>query len=472
MVDIGRMKTRSLLFSLCVWTLGVACSLGANAPQDADPDESFPLRHRDHVDALHAANQAAHAEHPHILVRRGLLADREQRYIDVIAEASGLPPGDPAEFMIISDTSGHDYEALAISYAKPSDIHEALLFIGMNEGAPYNPAALRFFPKGERVLITFFWTDAEGNEHQRRAEELIIDDRTSSALPHDGFVFVGSQWIEEDGARVYAADAYGPQSILSLYNEPTTVFDVPRDVSQRDVYGLLRPYPERQAPHGQLLRIRFTPESTDGQRRTTDVTLDIRPGADDAPIHLTLIDRTGTPLHDEPDLHRVLAALNRITERGETPFLALRIDDRTPLNELRDLARLLRTFQQEGQLQLEPPAPGDLFYRAFLPVPAHRDRAQRPSQALELHLNRADNGFTGRVVEIEDTRDRREDAFDPRVEEHAVASPEALRTTLAEIDHRLPVLLVFVSGDETYGAVMDWIRPVQDTHAMIHLFLE
>ncbi len=445
----------------------------ATPPQDADPDAMFVLRHHDHVDALYEEHQAEYAEQPHMLVRRGLLADRKKHQVEIFAEASGLPPNDLVEFMVISETSGHDYEALAISHARPSDIHAALEFIGMEAGEPLNPPGYRYFPKGERVFITFIWTDDDGTRHERRAEELVLDDRTGTSLPKEGFVFVGSQWMEENGDRVYAADRYGPQSIVSVYNEPTTVFDVPRAVSQRDVYGVLRPYPERQADYGQLLRIRIVPEFTDGQRRVADVALDIRPGTedDDAPILLTLLDEHGDPLHEEHSLHHILAALNRIAERGQTPFMSLRMDEETPLHELRDLLRLLRAFQQEGELHIEPPRPGDLLYRAFLPVEAHRDRANRPSQALELHLERRDNGLTGRLIQIEDHRQRREDPFDPEITEYDVASPEALQEMLHEIQHALPVLLLFVPSDATYGAVMTWVRPVMDTHPMIHLFL-
>ena len=466
----GSCRVFALLFGMFVCAVPVPAET-VTAPQDADPDAMFALQHHDRVDALYEAWKKEYDGKEDLFVRRGLKADREAQQIELLADASGLPPRDPLEFVIISERSGHDYEALAVSYARPSDLHEALEFIGMEAGAPMDPSALRFFPKGERVVIHFSWTDEDGAEQERRAEELIMDARTESALPKEGFVFVGSQRIEEDGEQVYAADAYGPQAIVSIYNEPTTVLDVPRAVAQRDVYGLLHPYPERQAPYGALLRIRLEPEFTDGRQRVADVTLDIRSGPPDAPVRLTLSDAEDVPLHDEPALHEVLAALNRISEQEQTPFVALRIDEDIPLNELRDLFELLRRFQQKGELQMEPPQPGDLFYRAFLPVEAHRDRANRPSQALELHLDRTDDGLTGRVVEIEDQRRRREDPFDPDITEHKAETPEALEAVLDTIQHRLPVLLVFAPADLSYGAVMEWVRPVLDSHPMIHLFL-
>lgn len=475
MFKMGCMKT--VYYCWVVLVVFVVVTLARDdsvaPPQDADPDTHFELRHRDVVDAFYEEWSAHYAEAPQMLVRRGLLADRDEHYVEFLAEATGLPPTDPVEFVIIAETSGHDYEALAVSHARPTDIHEAMRFIGMEPGEPLNPPAFRFFPKGERVFISFLWTDEDGVTHERRAEELIMDARTDDSLPKDGFVYVGSQWIVEGGKRLYAAESpYGPESIVSVYNEPTTVFDVPRTVAQRDVYGLLRPYPDRQAPYGQLLRIRVTPEYTDGRRRVANVTLDIRPGSEEAPVHVTLLDEQGDPLHEEHALHQVLASFNRIAERGQIPFVILRMHEAVAVIELRDLTELLRRFEQENTLHIEPPLAGDLFYRAFLPVGAHRDRAQRPSQALELHLERTDGALTGRVLEIEDRRRRREDPFEPEITEHAASSPVALRAVLDEIGHPLPVLLVFTSADLSYGAVMEWVRPVMDTHPMVHVFLE
>ncbi len=462
----------TLFFFFVAAVVAHADAMRASPPEDADPAVYFTLQHRAQAEELYKSWRQEHAGEEHMLIRYGLRADRSEQFVEIVAEASGLPPSDPVEFVLISEMSGHDYEALAISHALPSDIHAAMEFIGMKPGTPFNPQALRFLPKGERVFITFHWTDEDGLAHSYHAEELVMNARTGTHLEKNGFVFVGSQWLDEDDNRVYAADMYGPQAIVSLYNEPTTVFDVPRAVSQGEVYGFLAPYPERQAPFGQFLRIRFTPEYTDGRQRIADVTLAIRPGTDEAPVFLTLTDTRGEALHDGHALHQIVSALSRISEQGQTPYLTLDLHDDAPVNEIRDLLRLLQSFQKEQTLHIEPPQTGDLFYRAFVPPDIHRDRAQRPTQALELRMERENDAFTARVVEIEDIRARREDPFEPEITEYDVATPSALAETLAEIDHRLPVLLVFVPSDTPYGAMMEWVRPVMDTHHMIHVFLE
>mgnify|MGYP006303150745 CR=1 FL=1 len=60
-----------------------------------------------------------------------VLADLEAREVLVWGEDTGMIPGDPLEFFVIAENSGHDYEALMISYARPSDIHQALEKIGL-----------------------------------------------------------------------------------------------------------------------------------------------------------------------------------------------------------------------------------------------------------------------------------------------------------------------------------------------------
>ena len=442
----------------------------AAPPDDADPDRPPTLTLIEEVDAIHDEWLEDAKKNPDIRVWRGLRADRAQQSVQIIAEATGLATDHPAEFLLISTRSGHDYEALAISYARPSELHEALEFIGIPAGAPFNPRDLRFFPKGERVLVTVRWTDREENSHAWPAEALVRDSRTNASIPEDGFVFVGSHWLEEDGERRYAADTYDPHSLISLYNEPTTVLDVPRPVSQGDVYGFLRPYPGRQPEQGQRLEILFEPEFKDGRSRIADITLDIRAGAEDAPIHLTLYDDDGEALHDGVALRNVFGALNRLIRAERTPFLHLRIGDEVPLKEIRDLVRLLVAFEEEEDLHFEPPAPGDLFYRAFIPAEAHRDPANRPSQALELRLERDGPDLAGRVVNIRDIRARREDEFEAEVTEYDVSTPAQLPSMLAEIQHHLPVLLVFAPADLTYGTLMEWLRPVRDTHPTVHIF--
>ena len=186
----------------------------------------------------------------------GLVANRQEHWVRVSATATGLQESSPVEFLLIGPNSGKDYEALATSLAKPSDIHKALVFIGMQPGTPASQYECRFWPKGERVRITVEWKDGAavpaqgsnaaanvsittGGVRRISGESLVFDKRAGKQLPQDGFVFVGSAWEksrEQPAQTVYAADTFDPCSIVSLYNEKGTVFDVPRQAPQGRVY--------------------------------------------------------------------------------------------------------------------------------------------------------------------------------------------------------------------------------------------
>ena len=75
-----------------------------------------------------------------MFVRPGLLANRAEKWVKIQAEAVGASTNSPCEFMLIAEASGHDYESLMVSFAKPSDVHEALVFTGMNPGMPVDSA--------------------------------------------------------------------------------------------------------------------------------------------------------------------------------------------------------------------------------------------------------------------------------------------------------------------------------------------
>ncbi len=474
------MKGKTLSF----WRLGLCWGLASigfsfassevEPSPDADPEAPARLSQQARAVRQFEAYQARYADDDDTWVAPGVVARRTPPQVELWAEATGLSSDEPVEFILIGETSGHDYEAIAVSYARPSDVHAALVFIGMEPGAPFNPRARRFFPRGERVFATVEWTDEDGREHKWSVEELIRDGRVQASMAREGFAFVGSQRIEVDGRERYAADVWEPQSILSIYNEPTTVLDRPGIVPQAAVYGFLHPYPDRQPAAGQWLRFRLEPEFTDGRRRVAELTLEAKAEVNDYPVHLQLLDAQGSTLHDDPTVGEVLRTLQELAAAERSPFLTLIWSEDLPLNELRDLIQVLAALEAQHLLFIEPP-PDEafLFHRAFLPQAEHRDPAQRPSQALELRLtHETDMGVAARIRDIKDVRERRDEPFVAAIEEFPVHTPEELPALLEEIDHRLPVLLVFAPATMTYGEAMTWVKPVLATLPTVYFFLE
>ncbi len=242
--------------------------VAARSAAQEDPDH-FGNRptHAERARAAYKANLERHKGVKNVLVLPGLVANRKVKRVEIMAEATGMDVGAIVEFLLIDQSSNRGYEALLWSFARPSDIHKALVFIGMQPGIPYDPAKLRSWPKGERVLLSIA---ADGPEGPLRLEKMVRDETKNETLPADGFVFTGSYTVPRRGdktRREYAADVVGAKSIASIFSDPAAVLDVPRPVLQSAVYGKLVVSSEYDFAANELVTITLEPEYKDGRRR-------------------------------------------------------------------------------------------------------------------------------------------------------------------------------------------------------------
>jgi hypothetical protein len=457
--------------SVMVVSWGVSAWAELPMPPPADPETTAVLRQQAAVAAIEAGWRAAATNEADVLVLPGLRADRAARTVTILAEAAGVPVGEPLEFVLISPTSGHDYETVAVAHAMPSDVHAALDFIGLPAGAPYMPRRYRFAPKGEPLQIRMAWTNAAGERQDWAVEELVWNQRTGTTLATNAWLFVGSQWLEESTGRVYAADQYGPRAIVSLYSEPTTVIDRSTVAAQGAVYGAFTPHPERRPAYGTLMEVTLTPALEAGARRVQDVEWSVEPGEGDVPVSLWLA-QDGERLNERPDVAGCLAVFEEWAAAGQMPHVTLAIDASVPVAEVRGLMAVLQELESGGVLAVEPPRPGDAYYKAWVPDERFREPADRPSLALEVRLEREGETVRGRLVQMTDQRARREDPFDPQVSEWTVETPADLAAQLDTLDYWLKVLLIFAPDDLTYGEVLDWWRPVAADYGTLYVFLE
>jgi len=119
----------------------------------------------------------------------------------------------------------NDYEAMIRSEVKPSDLHVALLAIGLKPGQPlqYSEATKRWIPpQGPPLQITM--------EYQKDGKTISVpswtwmrDVKTKKTAHAFTWVFTGSR-VMEDGK--YAADVTG--YLISIVNFDYTVIDVPQ----------------------------------------------------------------------------------------------------------------------------------------------------------------------------------------------------------------------------------------------------
>lgn len=152
---------------------------------------------------------------PHIIV--------DAAHHQVRVECVALHPEMPLEFLCCLHGT-HDYESALSSLAKPSDLHLALLMIGLTPGAPAHRSEdleKWFPPHGPALAI-----EAEFQRHGKtvRLPASAFLQNVTTKKPPDAmtWVFAGSR-VLEDGR--YAADLMG--YLVSLVNFNSTLIDVP-----------------------------------------------------------------------------------------------------------------------------------------------------------------------------------------------------------------------------------------------------
>ena len=466
-----------------------SCAVVASEP-------SVREKNKAEVNKIHEANLKKYKGNPNMLVLPGLLADRKAKRIATQAEATGLRGGETAEFFLIAENSAHDYEALAVSFAKPSDVYNALIFIGMEPGRPIDYEKFRFWPKGERVLMTFAPVDSAASNEQIRAESLILDNRPGKPLAESGFVFTGSIMVDSDkqpATKVCAADIRDPDSIASNYNEPESILDVPWQAPQGEVYEHQVVNQKYPFAAGQLLQVVMEPEYKNEKKRVVDLFLGVYAkkkgsgeekkqnvqhpkerfaGTDFSEVEFSLKDVKNRVLNEKTELNAVLRIFTSLIEQGYDPFVTLRFDDNLTLKAVRELCTVLASIETEKSIRVEPPFLHHLYYKAFLPDEEFRDRAKRISQPWELHLSVKDSKLTGRLTQIEQIWTDDKIWPDLKITEYDTPTSEALRKELDQHGPGLSVILVFTDPVVTHGQFMSFLEPVLLTHPIIHVFLE
>jgi hypothetical protein len=308
----------------------------------------------------------------------------------------------------------------------------------------------------------------------------MFDDRTGKSMPARGLVFVGSAFVEsrkEPGKRLYVADVNAPRSIASVYNEPGTVLDVPQQASQTEVYNHQYANAEFPLPSGALVDIVIRPEYPPDRKRVMDLRLSARRGEAGTGTNLVdavleLRDPLGRVLNRKPGVNGVLEVLVAAAEQGRDPFVTLSLGPGLALGAARRLCAVLSSVETETGIRMEPPPPGHLYYRAFLPDEQFRNRAERIAQPWELRLRLEGDDARGTLTQITQVWKENELNPDLVVKHYDVPTREALRKELDAHEGGLPVILVFAGASMTHGQLMDFLEPARRTHPTIHVFVD
>lgn len=465
-------RTPNTCFSL----LGLAIALAAGcAPAQTNAPASPRETNKRIVAAWHERDLALARTNKALFVRPGLVADRAARSVRVYAESNCLKPGDPVEFLLIAENSGKDYESQAVAFALPSDVCQALEFIGLKPGAPAEASALRFWPRGERVKVMLDRLATNGTTTAiGRAESTVIDTRTNKPLPEVGFAFCGGRWTTEaNGAststtRVYAADVYSPNSIISVYNEGNTVLDVPRRAAQQEVYTFQVPNPDRPLPAAGLVQFTFTPEFADGAARLVDWSVLLGSTPNGMPL-FTVKESSVKTLLERQSAGMLAAAVKETVAAGRDLYAVICPDDTIEVGALRTACAAVEALEDTAGLRVEPPPPGQPYYKAFLPNEKHRDRANRPMQPFELNLAASGTGATG-VLTLA-TEDWKNGATTPTYHDTTwpIATPQDLIAPFSQKEAP-SVLLVFAPSQLTYGQLRPYASVAVDRKMILFVF--
>ncbi len=307
---------------------------------------------------------------------------------------------------------------------------------------------------------------------------------TDKPLPPTGMIFCGSYLINSPatpGQPVYAADISDSKSIASTYNEPSTVLDFPRRAPQSEVYTTIKANPAFRFAAGQMVQVQMEPERRDGSHRVRDLDLFVRapstPGAQTNSLKTEQFELRGDQgeliNNDGATLAHVVAALAKIVEANQDPYVTVHLDERMNLYAVRQLCRALAGMETDQGIRIEPPPPGDLYYRAFLPPDAWRDPANRIRDPRELHLTQSSESgekITGTLKILHESNAATQPVFPTSAV--PVSDGNALASQLAAIDTDwIHPLLVFADADIPYGQLRQFLLPILATHKDLAVFV-
>src|SRR5262245_29664468 len=166
-----------------------------------------------------------------------IVVDREKRTILVPAKVAPRKIDDPrykeiypievvATFPFPRGAKAH--ETVVTTEVKPSDVHKALVELGLKPGKPAKTAADKQTGPEVRILLEV----TPGKGRRPPIESFLIDKKTGKAMPKVRWLFTGSEMIKPDPDKpeVYGADVRG--TLIAVFPVTAeTVFQSDRPLS-------------------------------------------------------------------------------------------------------------------------------------------------------------------------------------------------------------------------------------------------
>lgn len=473
----------------CLWLwliLSLAMPLWTVADGDSSTDEEvYDKEMAAHnakaawVDTRYQQDVKKFAGNADVVVKRGLVASRKDKTVQIYASATGLGPGNPIEFYLIGEKSSHAYEALAIAYADPADVRQALIFIGMQPGRTVDYDKLMFWPKGERVKVSVTGVGDNHGFGPVNLVNMLWDYEQRRSTSPDGFVFTGSVMVDDKdnpAEKLVGAAQFDPFSIISDYNEPVSVLDIAMRSTKGDAYGDNTVNTNLLQNRGALLSMVMRPEYADGQKRVINFSLTVLPGdssATNAVISAAfdMVNTDNATTNHYQNLAELSKALKNIITSGHDPFVTLHFSPDLRLSDCHKLSAFFSGIETTNGIRVEPPQGDELFYLAFVPNERMRIRKNRYVQPLELHLRLLADKLDATIVKVDEiwgasnTPTLRPKLF-------PVALHGGLEQTVKDTGVKMKILLIFADGNIRLGQLMNYIKPLRSSYELVHVYLE
>jgi len=412
------------------------------------------------VEAWNSAQQKSVS--PVVAAWPGVVSDKQKREVRLLAEAVGHPAGITTEFLLVGPLSDRAYESAAVTVAKPGDIVRAIEHLGVARGGCIASRPFRFWPYGERLVATMRRLDGA----EKPLQSLIHDSEASAPLLGDGgLVFTGGHW---NSAGECWGDTNMPSSVISLYNESSTILDVPFQVGQSEAYGRLTL--AEAMPYGTLIEIVLRPLTSMPRVLPLVVTAAMQ-GLE---VKLTCAEASGAVLK-QAGLADSLTWMKSLSEQGRELFVTLDMDDAMPLKRATDVARVFEMLDGKG-IKLDGKTASGLYPRAFLPQEKWRERKDRNPQPFELHVTQDASGkIVKKLVFIEE--DWSVPGLDPKLtpREYPFENWSELSGLVAKTggpDCKVSLLFVFAPAEMALAKFMPGVRAVSEQLPMVYLFGE
>ncbi len=372
----------------------------------------------------------------------GVVADRAARTVTFLMEATGIGTSEPIEFFAIGPLSDRAYESFGVTVASPAAIAAAIESIGVPRGVPTDPFLARFWPQGERLVLTA--TPYGGKDGGEAAlADLVADKKAQDegAILPEALVYTGGA---RDAASLPVAATNIPCAVFALYSHGPSLLQMNGRFDQSSTYG--RFLSGRSFTPGTLLEMKL---SWDGA---------------------TCV-KTRKPEISATNIADVLQSLKAESSPDTDLFVCPVLDGSVTVARAAEIARAFEMLDGNG-VKMNGAADGQFFYKAFLPDPAWRNRAGRLFQPFEIRLA-ADGTRTFTFVEEDWSGDGLDPVLKPKT--RTLSDWSELPSCLAQAGEqgdKVTVAFVYAPPDTPVAMISPIVKVLAPRIGTFYVFIE